>query len=200
MDIIDQIKPAIVAILLPIDEQNAKPNGTGFFITSDGYILTCYHVVQPLIESSTPIKVKTKNGTFEANYVKNISRIERVLDWAVLKVNSNIEFPCLRLSDECNQGDEWCTIGYELSERADGIPNMGDIVGKFDRIEAASRDINLHSINSIRGGVSGSPVFNKKNQLCSRSDKRSSQGHTGFCHFDRICIQSLARAERFELR
>jgi S1-C subfamily serine protease len=170
MDIIDRIKPAIVAILL-INEgqnvQNAKPNGTGFFVTSDGYILTCYHVVEPLIASKAPIQVKTANGIFEADYLADKSRSEKYLDWAVLKVKEKGKFPCLRLFSECKQGDEWCTIGYELAERANGVPNMGKIIGAFDRTESASRDIDLKSANPIRGGVSGSPLFNKKTYVFS---------------------------------
>lgn len=71
-------------------------------------------------------------------------------------------FPCLLLSAECIQGDEWCTIGYELAERANGIPNLGKIIGSSERREATCRDIVLKSANPIRGGVSGSPLFNKR--------------------------------------
>ncbi|MDD1759980.1 MAG: serine protease, partial [Methanothrix sp.] len=165
MDVIDQIKPAIVAILLANEGQNvqeAKPNGTGFFVTSDGYILTCYHVVEPLIEFKSLIRVKTANRIFEADYIEDKSRSQKYLDWAVLKIREKGKFPCLRLLAESSQGDEWCTIGYELAERANGVPNMGKIIGAFDRTEATSRDIDLKSANPIRGGVSGSPLFNKR--------------------------------------
>lgn len=170
MDIIDQIRPAIVAVLIEIEgpnkERDLKLNGTGFFVTSDGYILTCYHVIQPPSLSSnskvTSIKVETQKGTFQASNEIDKSRSEKHLDCAVLKVNENIEFPCLRLSAECNQGDQWCSIGYELVERAKGFPLMGTVVGSYDRRESASQDIDLNSINPVRGGASGSPVFNKR--------------------------------------
>lgn len=86
MDIIDQIRPAIVSILLTDEKQdlqNAKPNGTGFFITSNGYILTCYHVVEPMIVSKNRILVKTVTGVFEADYIAEKSRSDNYFDWAI---------------------------------------------------------------------------------------------------------------------
>lgn len=157
LDIIDQIKPALVAVLSP----DGKPIGTGFFVTSDGYILTCYHVVEALIEYKAVIQVKTSKGIFDADYVADKSRSEKYLDWAVLKIKEK-NFSCLHLLAEFEQNDEWYTIGYELSEWTDSVSNMGVIVGPINRIEAASSDIDLHSLNPIRGGVSGSPVFNKR--------------------------------------
>lgn len=175
MDNVCQIKPAIIAVLLANKNQgiqNAMPIGTGFFVSSDGYILTCYHVVEPLIASGAPILVKTVRGVFEADCIADKSRTEDYLDWAVLKVKANVKagemekgtdmFPCLRLLAECRNGDEWCTIGYELAERADGIPNMGTIIGPIDRTEADCQDIDLNSLNPIRDGVSGAPLFNKR--------------------------------------
>jgi tetratricopeptide (TPR) repeat protein len=158
-----------VAVLIEIEEQNGKRdlilNGTGFFVTSNGYILTCYHVIHPprLPSNSkvTSIKVEIQKGTFEASHVADKSRSEKHLDWAVLKVNENIDFPCLSLLAEHNQGDHWCSIGYERAERAKGYPLMGTIIGPYERKEEDSWDIDLKSENPIQGGVSGSPVFNK---------------------------------------
>jgi S1-C subfamily serine protease len=45
----------------------ARDSGTGFFITDDGYLLTCYHVVT----NATQIKVGTKHGVLSAERVQS---------------------------------------------------------------------------------------------------------------------------------
>ena len=41
--------------------------GTGFFITDNGYLLTCFHVVT----NATRIQVGTKHGLFNAELVQS---------------------------------------------------------------------------------------------------------------------------------
>ena len=207
MDIIDQIKPAIVAVLIEIEGPNGKRdlrlNGTGFFVTSNGYILTCYHVIRPpgLSPNSkvTSIKVETQRGPFEASLESDKSRSEKHLDWAVLKVNEDIEFPCLSLFAEYNQGDQWCSIGYERAERAKGYPLMGTIIGPYERKEEASWDIDLNSINPIQGGVSGSPVFNKKTDSVAGLIKEVFEGTQVFATSIKSVFEAWPELEKLNL-
>ena len=55
-----------------------KVTGTGFFVASDGYFVTCHHVVDP----ATRIVIKTKGLRFTARVVK----IDKTNDLALLKV------------------------------------------------------------------------------------------------------------------
>ncbi len=55
-----------------------KVTGTGFFVGSDGYLVTCHHVVDP----ATRIVIKTKGLRFAARLVK----IDKTNDLALLKV------------------------------------------------------------------------------------------------------------------
>lgn len=159
MDIIESLKPAIVAIL----DDKGDINGTGFFITSDGYILTCYHVIQPALRVSSSVRIKSPHGVLEARFVEGLSRIEDNLDFAVLKVQEDQEFPCLPLGTEANQGDTWWTLGFELAKHYHGVPNGGTITGYSHQSKNSNfRDIILTAYNPILGGLSGSPVFNKR--------------------------------------
>jgi tetratricopeptide (TPR) repeat protein len=159
MDIIDWLRPGIVAVLKP----NGKPNGTGFLVTSDGHILTCYHVLQPALKSLSTIRIQSQGDIFDAELVEELSRSDNDLDFAVLKVQVDRKFPCLPLGTEGVQGHHWCTLGFELAERYYGVPNDGTIKGYTPRGDDLTlRDIILHSDNPILGGLSGSPVFNTK--------------------------------------
>lgn len=52
---IQKVKQAVVRIII-----NNKPAGTGFFVTAQGNILTCWHVVQPAFyRESVTQKIRT---------------------------------------------------------------------------------------------------------------------------------------------
>jgi S1-C subfamily serine protease len=120
LDVIEQIRPGIVAVLKP----KGEPNGTSFFVTSDGYLLTCYHVVKPALVLPS-IQVQSQEGIFDADLVEELSCSDNILDFAVLKVRADRS--CLPLAREFDQGDPWCTLGFELVEQYHGVPNDGTI-------------------------------------------------------------------------
>ena len=153
------MRPGVIAVLKPDDE----PNGTGFFVTSDGYILTCYHVLRPALKSLSPIRIQSHKGIFDTELIEDLSSSEDCLDFAVLKVQADQKFPCLPLGTDAGQSDQWCTLGFELAERYYGVPNDGTIKGYTPRSDDSNlRDLILKSDNPIPRGLSGSPVFNMK--------------------------------------
>lgn len=62
----------------PIDVRPVKASGTGFFITQDGYLATCYHVVA----EARLVRVSHAGKTYRATLVK----ADKANDVAVLKV------------------------------------------------------------------------------------------------------------------
>jgi len=82
----------------------ADMSGTGFFITDDGYLLTCFHVVT----NATRIRVGTKQGVLPAELVQ----FDDVNDVALLKVAG--VFDALPLADTNNTklGAAVFTIGF----------------------------------------------------------------------------------------
>jgi S1-C subfamily serine protease len=56
----------------------SKATGSGFFVTEDGYFVTCHHVVEP----AARIVIKTKNLQFSARVVK----ADKTNDLALLKI------------------------------------------------------------------------------------------------------------------
>ena len=157
MTLPESLRPAIVAILDP----KGKINGTGFFVTSDGYILTCYHVILPVLKSLSPIQVQCQIGKFNAELIEHLSN--DLLDFAILKIQAKTAFPCLPLGTGVGSSDTWCTLGFELAEMYHGVPNDGTIKGYTPHADDPNlRDIILTSENPILGGLSGSPIFNMK--------------------------------------
>ena len=78
-----------------VKTSNGEGAGTGFFISDDGYILTCHHV----IDGATAISIVTQDSTsYEAEVVGSDSD----LDTAVLKVKNagkKTTFPAVVLGD-----------------------------------------------------------------------------------------------------
>lgn len=71
---------------------NIKSVGAGFFISTDGYLLTTFHV----LENSNHVTVRTANGVLPAEVIK----LDPIHDIALLKVNGR--FDALPLGDSQN--------------------------------------------------------------------------------------------------
>jgi S1-C subfamily serine protease len=85
-------------------ESRARRVGTGFFITDNGYLLTCFHVVN----NAASIQVGTKRGLFYADLVQSDSD----KDIALLKVAGTFSSLPLDSSNPVNLGEAVFTIGF----------------------------------------------------------------------------------------
>jgi S1-C subfamily serine protease len=85
-------------------EKESREIGTGFFITDNGYLLTCFHVVN----NGTSITVGTKDGLFPAELVKS----DPTKDVALLKVTGSFASLPLAATNSVNLGESVFTIGF----------------------------------------------------------------------------------------
>jgi nucleoside-triphosphatase THEP1 len=76
---LDQLWQSMVKVL---DVDN-KTIGSGFIIRSDGYIITCHHVIYSL----DSIHVEYQSQIYEASWCESLSNIE--VDIAILKINTS---------------------------------------------------------------------------------------------------------------
>lgn len=91
-------------------QTTSAASGSGFIISSDGYILTNYHVV----EESDKISVSLYDGTA---YDAQLIGYDESNDIAVLKVEADNLIPViLGDSDQLNVGDSVVAIGNPLGE------------------------------------------------------------------------------------
>jgi S1-C subfamily serine protease len=78
--------------------------GTGFFVTDNGYLVTCRHV----IENGEKLSVLTADGALPAELVA----VHKLMDLAILKVDSSVD--CLPINKSANLelGARVATLGY----------------------------------------------------------------------------------------
>lgn len=159
--IYDANVPAIVGIANESTSYNVfgqvsetASSGTGFIISSDGEILTNYHVV----ENATTLTVTTSDGT---QYDATVVGYEADSDVALLKIDAT-DLPTVSLgsSDELGVGDQVAAIGNPLGELTYSL-TVGYVSAKDRAVNTDGSPINMMQIDAaINPGNSGGPLFN----------------------------------------
>ena len=139
--------------------------GTGFVITTDGYIMTNYHVIESAHKSNYKINVLFKDGT---SYEAKISGFDEDNDVAVLKIDASDLTPAVvGNSDNIAVGDRVFAIGNPLGE-LDFSMTSGR-VSALDRSITTERNgtaINMFQFDAaINSGNSGGPVYNENGEV-----------------------------------
>ena len=146
---IAQYKEAVVVVLTD------DSKGTGFSISSEGIILTNYHVVE---DNDSVIVGFPKEGRFNADVIQTFPDI----DLAVLEVDEE-DLPFLELSENPSYefGDSITFIGNPL--KFTGIANEGSLL---DYYELRDWDVPVMMMEApVYRGNSGSPVLNEHGQV-----------------------------------
>ena len=126
--------------------------GTGFFITDNGYLLTCFHVVN----NATSIRVGTKTGLFDAQLVQSDSDN----DLALLKVNGTFSSLPLVASNSVNFGEGVFTIGYPDPVLQGWQPKLTR--GEISSLSGVQDDTNYYQISvPIQPGNSGGALLDE---------------------------------------
>lgn len=134
--------------------------GSGFVITSDGYILTNYHV----IEDANTIKVSFVDGT---SYDAELVGGEEENDIAVLKIDATGLTPVLiGDSDNVRVGESVVAIGNPLGELTFSM-TQGIISARDRSITMENGEVMnmLQTDTAINSGNSGGPLFDQYGQV-----------------------------------
>ena len=160
--VINTVDEAIEAVV-SIELQDAI-SGSGFFVSSDGYVLTNRHVV----EADGSYEITTHDGeTYEAEVIsRDVAR-----DLAFLKIDGN-GFKTLNLgdSDGLRLGQTTIAIGYTLGELKNSV-SVGVVSGlvrdiwardgwSLERLEGM-----IQTDAAINLGNSGGPLINLKGEV-----------------------------------
>ncbi len=147
-------------------------SGSGFVLTSDGYIVTNYHV----IDGASSIQVTMYNGD---EYTAALVGGDEDYDIAVLKVKAaDLQAVTLGDSDTMNVGDHVLAIGNPLGELTFSM--SGGMVSCVNRaINVDGTPFNMIQTDaSINPGNSGGPLFNSYGEVVGIvSAKYSSYSH-----------------------
>jgi S1-C subfamily serine protease len=150
--IIAKVEPAVVAVT--VNSSQGQAAGTGFFLSSDGYLVTNAHVVS----GAQNAKLQLNDGrSLDANVVGR----DTSADVAVLKVNAdNLPVVCTDDSNKVQVGDDVVAIGNALALKGGLSVTRGIISGPprpGSEIGSAIENV-LQTDAAINPGNSGGPL------------------------------------------
>ena len=190
-----QARPAIVQIRVtgPENSQNQGSRGSGFFIDTEGYILTAQHV----IDKAREIEVRTADGQrLAARLVVADSR----LDLALLKVLTERHATVLPLGDSerIRVGDLAVVFSYPFGRESSMSLGIISRAGKTYPDSAAYDFIQTDA--GAYPGVSGSPLLNSQGHVVGMITMASERGNLGFAtpiNLVKKILPRLVRGEKF---
>jgi S1-C subfamily serine protease len=137
-------------------EAKARALGTGFFVTDNGYLLTCFHVVN----NAASILVGTTHGLFPAELVQS----DPLKDVALLKVTGSFTALPLVSSNSVELGESVFTIGFPNPTVQGLQPKLtrGDISG----LAGVHDDPNEYQISvPVQPGNSGGALLDENGNV-----------------------------------
>lgn len=162
-------------------QSTSAASGSGSIISSDGYILTNFHV----IEDSDSITVSTYDGE---QYDASVVGYDESNDIAVLKVEAQGLRPViLGDSDNLNVGDDVVAIGNPLGELTFTL-TAGKVSAK-DREVTFSNNVTMDLIQTdcaINSGNSGGALFNMYGEMIGVTNAKYSGSSGSGASIDNI--------------
>lgn len=171
-ELYQQELPATVSITVYAGRSAAY--GSGMILTSDGYVLTCAHV----IENTESAVVTTSDGT---EYDAELVGSDVQTDLAVLKIDAQGLTPVtFTSSDDLVVGEQVYAIGDPLGPQFRGSLTDGLISGLNRQVSSNGYSMTLiQTTAAVNSGNSGCPLFNDRGQVIGVVNmKMSSSGST----------------------
>ena len=147
--IVEEVVKSVVAVMT----ENSV--GSGFIITSDGFIVTNYHVVQ----QGGRIRVLPYG---QSPLYANITGIDETRDLALLKINGNYNFLQLADSSELQVGKKVIAIGNPLGL---SFTVTEGIISGLHRAGPNSMEEYVQTDVSLNPGNSGGPLINTEGKV-----------------------------------
>lgn len=151
--------------IFPTKSNGSASSGTGFALSSDGYIVTNQHV----IDKADKIRVRGINGDFSKLYLAETVVEDRNNDLAIIRINdsgfTSLGQPPYSISPNLSDvGSSVYALGYPL--RA----SMGDEVKLTNGIISSNTgfkgDITSYQVSvPVQPGNSGGPLINKEGEI-----------------------------------
>ena len=156
--------PAVVTIV-SVDAKDIV-QGSGFIISSDGKIVTNFHVVA----GKPAILARRSDGSFLV--IKGVLASDKANDLAILQAEGrNLPFVRLGDSDRVKVGEAICVIGSPML--LEGTVSAG-IISAVRELQDGRKLLQITA--PISEGSSGSPVFNRKGEVIGVASFTLSEG------------------------
>jgi serine protease Do len=125
--------------------------GSGFFISADGYAVTNYHVV----DHAKSVQVTTDDGTL---YTAKVIGTDQKTDLALIKVDGKSDFPFVKFADHSPRVGDWVVaVGNPFG--LGGTVTAGIVSARGRDIGAGPYDDYMQIDAPINKGNSGGPAF-----------------------------------------
>ena len=162
-------------------QTTSAASGSGFIFTTDGYILTNYHV----IENSDSITVRLYNGD---DFPATLVGFDQSNDVAVLKIKATDLTPViLGDSSRMNVGDSVIAIGNPLGELTFSL--TAGTVSALNREITMSTGVTMNLIQTdcaINSGNSGGALFNLYGEVIGITNAKYSSSSNREVSIDNI--------------
>ena len=162
--LVEKVMPAVVTFV-SADEKDIV-QGSGFIISSDGKIVTNFHV----ITGKRNILARRSDGSFLV--IKGILASDKANDLAILQAEGrDLPFVTLGDSDKVKVGEAICVIGSPML--LEGTVSAG-IISAVRELRDGRKLLQITA--PVSKGSSGSPVFNRKGEVVGVASFTLSEG------------------------
>ena len=167
-DVVDAVMPCVVgvsnlassySIVGGQTQMVEQATGSGVVITTDGHVVTNYHVV----EGAGDVQV-----LWQGQYLKaEVVGIDELTDLAVLRVTENVELSAVRMGDptQVNAGDWAIVIGNPLGKQFADTVTVGVISAVDRELDETAIVKMIQTDAAINSGNSGGGLFNTRGEL-----------------------------------
>ena len=136
----------------PRTPRRAQGQGSGFFISADGYVVTNNHVV----DKSAEVEITTNDGK---TYAAKVVGADPRTDIALLKVDGRSDFPWVKFAGAAPRVGDWVlAVGNPFG--LGGTVTAGIVSARGRDIGANVYDDFLQIDAAVNRGNSGGPTFN----------------------------------------
>lgn len=171
--IAQKCSPSIVGVTVKYVTQtiygtldDAGSEGSGIIYTSDGYIITNYHVISSALSNSTAIISVTLPDQKES-ITATIVGSDKVSDLALLKIDkTGLSAAELGTSADTKVGELAVAIGNPLGQKFAGSVTVGYISAVNRKVTTDGRTFNVIQTDAaINSGNSGGALVNSKGKV-----------------------------------
>jgi S1-C subfamily serine protease len=155
------------AVAVEKGDEKYTSSGSGFIVSSKGYVVTNYHVIEKIERCYVELKINDEIKTYEADIVQKDPKS----DLAILKIKgatldaAKFKIPYAFANGVAEVGTQVFTLGYPMALTAMG-KEVKFTDGKISSKTGYQGDISAYQTSvPVQPGNSGGPLFDNEGRL-----------------------------------